>query len=156
MMMQKKIHRGVSSCCSVRTDGYGEVKSRFSLLLWHLKRTSLAFCKRPLSVNTLLLFTDNCAANENTGDVFPPVTYSHTSPVLRAVEISIHTDKVILCLSGNVETTCASTTSLSNPLYGCNMKFLCKAACFVLRAMLLVPFHFTRPVHTKVLSFSVS
>jgi hypothetical protein len=45
---------------------------------------------------------------------------------------------------------------LSKPLYGRNMKFLCKAARFFPRAKLLVPFHFTRPVHTKVLIFSVS
>jgi hypothetical protein len=34
----------------------------------------MTFCKRLLPINTLLLFTDNCAANENTGDVPPYVT----------------------------------------------------------------------------------
>ena len=76
--------------------------------------------------------------------------------MLRAVEISIHADEVVLCLRGNLETTCAWTTSLGNPLYGRNMKTLCKTARFVPRAMLLVPFHSTSPVDTKVPSFSVS
>jgi hypothetical protein len=85
-----------------------------------------------------------------------PVTYSHSSPLLRATKMSIHADEVGLCRSGSLGTTCAWTTSLSNPLYGRNIKSLCKATRFDASAVLLVPFHLTRPVNSKVLRFSVA
>ena len=87
-----------------------------------------------------------------------PVTCFHTSPVLRAVEISIHTDEIIPRLSGNLETTCVCATSLSKPavrvlrevpMQGCTLRSTRDVAN-------TVPFHFTRPFDTKVLSFSVS